>query len=76
MDKITTITEKNNAIVTKRTVRATFDRNSFHPAEGLFRKIFADLLHSYYSGRDRYIQTFTRPEIFYYGAITVVILSL
>ena len=31
-------------------VRVTFDSNSFHSAEGLFKKGFADLLHSYCLG--------------------------
>ena len=37
----------------------------------LFKKVFADLLHSYCSGRNRFIHAFARPEIFYYSAITV-----
>ena len=48
-----------------------FFGNSFHPAEGLFRKVFADLLHSYCLGQDRYIQAFAVMGIFYYSAITV-----
>ena len=52
-------------------VRGTFDGNFFHPAEVLFIKGFADLLHSYCSGQNRYIPTFARPEIFYYSAITI-----
>ena len=52
-------------------VRVKFDGNLFHPAEGLLKKICADLLHSYCLERDRYIQAFGRLEIFCYSAITV-----
>ena len=52
-------------------VRVTFNGNLFHPAEGLFRKVFVDLLRSYCLGQDRSIQAFARMEIFYYCAITV-----
>ena len=52
-------------------VRVTFDGNLFHLAEGLFNKVFADLLHSYCLGLGRDIQAFARPDIFYYCSITV-----
>ena len=57
-------------------VRVKFNGNLFHPAEGLFKRIFADLLHSYCLGRDRYFQAFAGPEIFYYSAITVASFAL
>ena len=57
-------------------IRVTFDGNLFHSAEGLFKKFFADLLHSYCLGQDRYIQAFARPEIFYYSAITITFFAL
>ena len=41
----------------------------------LFKKILADLLHSYCSREDRFIQAFARLEIFYYSTITVALLS-
>ena len=56
----------------KSPARVTFDENSCHLA---VKKVFADLLHSYCFGQDRSIQPFARPEIFYYGEITVALLS-
>ena len=44
-------------------VRVTFDVNFFHPAQDLFRKVSADLVHSYCLGQERYIQAFALPEI-------------
>ena len=58
-------------IVNIITVRATFGGNSYHPAEGLFKKGFAELLHSYCLGQD----AFARLDIFYYSAITIVSFS-
>ena len=48
---------------------------TFHPVEGLFKKAYAALLHSYCLGPDRSIQAFARPEIFYHSAITVASFS-
>ena len=52
-------------------VCVTFDSNFFHPAEGLFKKVFTDLLRSYCLRQNRCIQVFARPEILYCSTITV-----
>ena len=56
-------------------IRVTFDSNLLHLAEGLFKNVFAELLHIYCLGQDRSNQAFARPEIFYYSVIMVVLLS-
>ena len=46
-------------------------RQLFQLAEGCSKMLYDDLLHSYCLGRNRFIQAFARPEIFYYSGITV-----
>ena len=46
----------------------------FRPAKAV-QKGVADLLHSYCLGRERYIQAFTRTEMFYYSVIAIASFS-
>ena len=39
-------------------------------------RVYADLLHSYCSERDRSTRAFARSEIFYYSAIAVAFFAL
>ena len=65
-------TPSSSAVTTQNdTVRITFNGNAFHPAIGLFKQVFADLLHSYCLGQDQTIQAFARPEIINYSATNV-----
>ena len=47
----------------------------FIPPKSCSTRVYADLLHSYCSGRDQPIQTFVHLKIFYCTAITIAFLS-
>ena len=53
----------------------TFDGNVFYPAEGMFKKVFADLLHSYCLGENRSIQALACSKKFYCNVITMAFFS-